>query len=58
MLVVPSCDSNILFVSLHAKGGVCASAFSRHNIFLYFVRARFAQTPSMFFVNIMKEKTL
>ena len=32
------------------------SPFSRHT-FLYFV-ARFAQTPSLFFVNIMKEENL
>ena len=35
MLVVPSCDSNILFVSLRAKGGVCVSAFSRHIFFAF-----------------------
>ena len=46
----------MLFVSLRAQGGGCTSAFSGHNNFLYFVRARFVQTPSLFFCEYHERK--
>ena len=56
ILVVPSCDSNIRFVYFRAKGARARVHFPA-TYFFYFV-ARFAQTPSLFFVNIMKEKDI
>ena len=58
MLVAPSWDSNIRFVYFGAKGARARVHFPS-TYFLYFVRARFVQTPSLFFffVNIMKEKS-
>ena len=53
---MPSCDSNIRFVYFRAKGARARVHFPA-TYFLYFV-ARFAQTPSLFFVNIIKENTL
>ena len=52
---MPSCDSNIRFVYFRAKGARARVHFPA-TYFLYFV-VRFAQTPSLFFVNIMQEKT-
>ena len=51
---MPFGDSNIRFLYFRAKGARARVHFPA-TYFLYFV-ARFAQTPSLFFVNIMKEK--
>ena len=53
---MPSCDSNIRFVYFRVKGARARVHFPA-TYFLYFV-ARFAQTPSLFPVNIMKEKDI
>ena len=53
MLVVPSCDCNIRFVYFRAKGARARVHFPATYV-LYFV----AQSASLFFVNIMKEKNL
>ena len=50
-----SFDLNIRFVYFRAKGAR-ARVYFPAPYFLYSV-ARIAQTPSLFFVNIMKEKT-
>ena len=54
MLVVPSFDSNIQFVYFRAKGAR-ARVYFPATYFWYFI-ARIAQTPSLFFVNVTKDK--
>ena len=54
MLVVPSVESNILFVYFHAKGAR-AGVYFPTTYYLYFI-ARITRTPFLFFVNIMKDK--
>ena len=54
ILVVPSFDSNIRFVYFRAKGAR-ARVYFPATYFLYFI-ARIARTPSLFFVNITKDK--
>ena len=48
-------DSNIRFVHFRAKGAR-ARVYFPATYFLYFI-ARIARTPSLFFVNITKDKT-
>ena len=54
MLVVPSFDSNIRFVYSRTKGARVRVYFPA-TYFLYFI-ARIARTPSLYFVNITKDK--
>ena len=54
ILMVPYFDSNIRFVYLRAKGARSPVYFPA-TYFLHFI-ARIARTPSLFFVNIRKDK--
>ena len=54
ILVVPSTESNILFVCFHAKGAR-ARVYFQTTYYLYFI-AQITRTPFLFFVNITKDK--
>ena len=53
--MVPSFDWNIRFVYFRAKGARKRFFFFAATFFLYFI-ARITRTPSLFFVNIKKNK--
>ena len=51
---MPSVESNILFVFFHFNGAH-SGVFFPITYYLYFI-ARITRTPSLFFVNITKDK--